>query len=74
MQRNIAFKAEVQQQLKQSEEEAMAPLRQRLAAAIAQVAKNLSLAFVLNTDGNALPYVDPAMGTDITKAVLEALK
>lgn len=74
MQRNIAFKAEVQQQLKQSEEETMAPLRQRLAAAIAQVAKNLSLAFVLNTDGNALPYVDPAMGTDITKAVLEALK
>jgi hypothetical protein len=34
----------------------------------------MSLAFVLNTDGDAVPYVDPVLGTDITAAVKAALK
>ena len=52
----------------------MAPLKAKLAAAVAKVAKHMSLAFVLNTDGDAVPYVDPVLGTDITAAVKAALK
>lgn len=69
MQKNIAFKAEAQQQIASVREEAMKPLRQKLANAVAKVAKELALAFVLNTDGDALPYIDTSIGEDITEAV-----
>lgn len=74
MQRNMAFKAEAQQQLQQAEQAAMAPLKAKLSAAVAKVAKQMGLAFVLNTDGDAVPYVDPVLGTDITAAVKAALR
>lgn len=74
MQKNIAFKAEAQKQLADAREEAMKPLHQKLASAVARVAKERSLAFVLNTDGNALPYVDALIGEDITEAVLAVIK
>ena len=31
-------------------------------------------AFILNTDGNACPYIDPTMGEDVTNMLKEALK
>ena len=74
MERNMAFKAEAQKQLQEAEQVAMAPLKAKLSAAVAKVAKQMSLAFVLNTDGDAVPYVDPVLGTDITAAVKAALK
>lgn len=74
MERNMAFKAEAQKQLQEAEQAAMAPLKAKLSAAVAKVAKQMSLAFVLNTDGDAVPYVDPVLGTDITAAVKAALK
>jgi outer membrane protein len=70
----MAFKAEAQKQLQEAEQAAMAPLKAKLSAAVAKVAKQMSLAFVLNTDGDAVPYVDPVLGTDITAAVKAALK
>ena len=73
MQRNINFKAEAQQQLQKMEADAMAPLKAKLTAAVARVAKAKNLAFVLNTDGDALPYVTPGLGTDITKALIVIL-
>lgn len=74
MERNMAFKAEAQKQLQEAEQAAMAPLKAKLSAAVAKVAKQMSLAFVLNTDGDAVPYVDPVLGTDITATVKAALK
>lgn len=73
MQKNIAFKSEARQQLADAREKAMTPLRQKLAEAIAKVAKEHALAFVLNTDGEALPYVDTTIGEDITEAVQKLL-
>lgn len=74
MQKNMAFKEEAVKLLAQAEEEAMKPLKKRLAEAVAAVGKRLALAFVLNADNDALPYVDSVLGQDITAAVLNELK
>ena len=69
MTRNIAFKQESLQQLANTEKEMMAPLRQRLNQAIATVAAAQQLAFVINTDADACPFIDPAVGIDISEQV-----
>ena len=74
MDRNVAFREEARQELKKAEAEALAPLRSRLDAVIADVAASHHLAFVLNTDQNACPYVSPVMGIDVTEMVIRQLK
>lgn len=72
--RNVAFKAESERLLAAAEKEAFAPLHQKLGNAIKKVGAQGSYAFILNTDGNACPYVDPTMGEDVTAMIKEALK
>jgi len=72
--KNIAFKKEGRRLLCKAEAEAKAPIQQKLADAVASVAQERGFAFVLNTDANAAPWINPAMGEDITEAVKAALK
>ena len=72
--RNVAFKAESEKLLRQAEVEAMAPLREKLQKAIQLVGAEGGYAFILNTDGDACPYIDPEMGEDVTEKVAAALK
>ena len=74
MAKNIAFKAESERLLKQAEAEAFAPLKKQITEALQKIGKTKGLAFVLNTDDDALPYVDAAMGEDITELLKENLK
>ena len=67
MDKNTAFRAEAR--LAQAESDAYAPLHAKLKAAIGEVAAEQGLAFVLNTDNNACPYINPAMGVDVTSLV-----
>ena len=69
MEKNMAFKLEAQRLLKSAETDAMTPLREKLSAALAKVAQERGLAFILNTDGDALPYVDSTQGEDVTEYV-----
>lgn len=69
MEKNMAFKQEAQRLLKNAETDAMSPLRKKLSAAMAKVAQERGLAFILNTDGDALPYVDSTQGEDVTAYV-----
>ena len=73
MEKNIAFKEEAQRLLQKAEQEAMAPVLARLNEAIHQVGAERGYAFILNTDGNAVPYIDPLLGEDITELVLQRL-
>jgi len=73
MQKNIAFKQEARRLLDKAEKEAIEPLRHSLDAAITSVAHGMGLAFVLNTDNNAVPYVDETMGLNITEHVRQIL-
>jgi outer membrane protein len=51
----------------------MKPLHEKLKAVLSQVGQQQGLAFILNTDGDALPYVDPAQGEDVTEIVKREL-
>ena len=74
MEKNIAFKEESRQLLATAEQEAMAPLHEKLAAAIQQVGTSRGLAFILNTDQNAVPFINPSIGIDVTEAVLQLIE
>ena len=72
--RNVAFKAVSERLLAEAEKEAFAPLHQKLSNALQTIGAQNGYAFILNTDGNACPYIDPTMGEDVTNMLKEALK
>lgn len=73
MQKNINFKNESQRLLKQAEADAFAPVKNKLYNALTKVGQTQGYAFILNTDGDACPYVNPEMGEDATELIKEAL-
>lgn len=73
MQKNINFKNESQRLLKQAEADAFAPVKNKLYNALTKVGQSQGYAFILNTDGDACPYVNPEMGEDATELIKEAL-
>ena len=74
MSRNIAFKEESRRQLAVAEQEALAPLKERLAEAVAKIASEHGLALVVNTASDACPYINPDQGVDLNPLVADALK
>ena len=74
MQRNVDFKAQARQELRQAEERLMQPLHDRLREVLAAVAREFGLALVINTDTNACPFIDPRMGMNIQEEVESYLK
>ena len=69
MEKNVAFKQEAQRLLKQAETDALAPVKLKLNKAMAKVGAQQGYAFILNTDGDACPYINPEMGEDATEAI-----
>ena len=67
--KNIAFKKESQRLLSQAEEEAMAPIRVRLAEVLDAIGRERGYAFIVNTDEKAALWLNPAMGEDVSAAV-----
>lgn len=74
MERNVTFKANSRRELAEAERAAMDVLRQALNNALAAIAKERGFALILNTDADACPYIDPALGEDINQMVHDALK
>lgn len=72
--KNIAFKKEGQKLLCKARCEAKAPLVQKLNEVLAKIGQERGYAFILNTDGNAAPWLNPAMGEDITNDVKKLLQ
>ena len=70
LEKNVAFKQQLQQELKDTESELMAPLRIRLNEVIATIAREQKLALVINTDANACPFIEPMMGVDLNDSVI----
>ena len=78
---NIKYESFLDQQrdlvpsiLHKRQADAMAPLREQINELLQQVAKDMQLAFVLNTGSDACPYVNPAMSVDITDTLIDLLK
>jgi outer membrane protein len=72
--KNIAFKKESQRLLSQAEEEAMAPIRVRLAEVLDAIGRERGYAFIVNTDEKAALWLNPAMGEDVSAAVKALLQ
>jgi len=74
MERNIAFKEEAQRLMAEAENEGFAPLRSKLSMVLNKVGKEQGLAFILNTDQNAVPYVNESVGVDINMLIKKELQ
>lgn len=74
MRRNEQFSAESRRLLRQASDEMLAPIKAKLDEAIRQIATQYSLAFVLNVDSDAVPFMNMNMAYNITAAVEEAVK
>jgi outer membrane protein len=73
MEKNIAFRDEAKRLLDDAKAQLMQPLHQQLHAALRAIGKERSYAFILNTDGNTLPYINSEQGEDVTAAVIAYL-
>lgn len=69
MERGMAFRKQCEQLLHAAEEDFMRKVDKQLNATIHAIAAEMGYAFVLNTDGNACPYINPLLGDNITDMV-----
>ena len=74
MEKNMAFKNEARRLLRQAELDAYAPIKKKINDAVRLIGNGHGLAFVLNTDGDACPFIDPNFGMDITENIRTFLK
>lgn len=74
MKRNEQFRLESIQLLENARNAMIQVAKEKLDAVILQIAIENQLAFVLNTDSDAVPYLNVGMAYNITNAVLESLK
>lgn len=73
MEKNAAFKAEGERMLRDAESKAIDSVSTKLNTVIAELGRERGYAFILNTDGNNVPYVNTELGDDITAALKERL-
>jgi len=73
MSRNVKFRQESDRLLRQAEQDARQPLHEKITRAANKVGSDLGYAFILNTDGHAVPYINVQNGEDVTALVKEAL-
>ena len=59
--------------LAEAERDAMAPVKGKVLSAVRKLGQERGYAFVLNADGDALPYVDAACGDNLNDAALSLL-
>lgn len=74
MEKNLEFKENARKLLAQAEENAYAPLRNKLTSAVRRLGKEKGYSFILNIDNNAVPYIDMTEGEDISVELKGLLK
>ncbi len=74
LQRNIEFKENSIRELAETEKNLLAPLKIRLIEQIGKVGRERGYAFILDTDKQGLPFINPEMGVDLNQVITDALK
>lgn len=72
--KSIKFKEEAERLLSQAEKELQADMLYLLNEAIRAVGVERGYSFILNTDGNSCPFINPLEGEDVTNYVKEKLQ
>lgn len=70
METGISFRREARQLLSKAQRDLVANVEAKLNEAIRAVGEERGYDYIVNTDCNACPYINPARGEDITEAVL----
>ena len=73
MDNGIAFRQKSQELIAQAEEELMQEAHKRLNRALLEVGVEYGYGYILNTDGNSCPYINPVIGVDVTELVRQKL-
>lgn len=71
--RNIEFKKQSQKMLSEAEANMMEVIKTTINMTVNIIAQERGYAFVLNTDKEAVTFINPALGEDITEAVKQLL-
>ncbi|MBQ8593214.1 MAG: OmpH family outer membrane protein [Bacteroidaceae bacterium] len=74
MEKSLSFKSEIKALTAKARHELLMPVRARLDEAIKQIGTEQGLNYILNTDGNACPYIDPRCGIDVSPLIKARLK
>ena len=74
MAKNVEFKNKSNKELEDAENFAMGNLKARLNEVLSTIAQQRGLALIVNTDSDACPFINPALGEDINEIVKDALK
>ena len=74
MPKNHQLSLELSRLHQPAETDAFASLKAKLNAAIKKIGAERGYAFILNTDGDACPYVDSTKGDDINMLISDALR
>ena len=67
--RNTQFRNESMRLLRQAEQDALAPVKQKLNKAIQSVGYSGALLLIVNTDSEACPYIDSNSAEDVTAKI-----
>lgn len=73
MDNGVAFRVQVQGLLAQAEKDLIAEVQKKLNRALLEVGVEYGYGFILNTDDNACPYINPVVGVDVTELVRQKL-
>lgn len=69
MENGISFRMQSQKLLEQAEKDMMSEVKKRLNNVILEVGVEYGYAFVLNTDDDVCPFINPVIGVDVTDLV-----
>ena len=72
--KNIAFKNESLRILDETEAQLLESINLMVKICVQQVGQKHGYAFILNTDADALPWLNPEMGEDVTEEVKALLR
>ena len=72
--KNIAFKNESQRILNETEAQLLESINLMVKICVQQVGQKHGYAFILNTDADAHPWLNPEMGEDVTEEVKALLR
>ena len=74
MDNGVAFRVQVQGLIAQAEKDLVAEVQKKLNRILLEVGVEYGYGFILNTDDNACPYINPVVGVDVTELVRQKLK
>lgn len=73
MEKSIEFKNEIKELLRKAQQEMTAPVTAKMDEVLNAVGMAHDFDYILNTDQNAYPYINPLTGMDVTEEVKELL-